>query len=172
MRTKGSPRQLEYRRLLAVQRLLDGYSVEEVAEFLATDASSIRRWRRLFLRAGWNGLLAHPVPGRPPRLTCTQEKIVLRWLSWPASEFGFATDLWSASRLAQLIAEEFQVVFNPDYLGTWLRQRGYTPQRPHRVAQERDPQQIQRWLRVDWPRIKKKPLASKRRWPSWTKAGC
>jgi hypothetical protein len=33
MRNQGSPEELEHRRFLAVRRLLEGYSTEEVAEF-------------------------------------------------------------------------------------------------------------------------------------------
>jgi hypothetical protein len=95
-------------------------------------------------------------PGRPAKLTSTQEKIVCRWLSDPPGEYGFPTDLWSAPRLAQLIEQVFGAHFNPDYLGTWLRQRGYTPQKPRRVPRERDDKAIARWLAEDWPRIKQK----------------
>ncbi|HYG36178.1 MAG TPA: helix-turn-helix domain-containing protein [Clostridia bacterium] len=76
MRTRGSPDLLEYRRLLATQRVLEGYTVEEVAEFFGIDASTVRRWRAHYQAGGWKALQAHPVSGRPPRLTCTQEKIV------------------------------------------------------------------------------------------------
>ena len=34
MRTKGSPDELEHRRQLAVQRSLEGFSTDEIAEFL------------------------------------------------------------------------------------------------------------------------------------------
>ena len=34
MRDKGTPAELEHRRLLAVQRVLEGYSAEEVGDFL------------------------------------------------------------------------------------------------------------------------------------------
>ena len=47
---------------------------------------------------------------------------MLRWLSDSPTEYGFATDLWSAPRLARLVAQEFGIRFHPDYLGTWLRQ--------------------------------------------------
>jgi putative transposase len=43
-----------------------------------------------------------------------------------------------------------------DYLITWLRQRGYTPQLPRLVPRERDEGKIARWLAEDWPRIKHK----------------
>ena len=97
-----------------------------------------------------------PVPGRPRTLTRTQEKVVLRWLRDSPLEHGFATELWTAARIAQLIEQEFGIVFNPRYLSTWLRDRGLTPQKPQRVARARDPDAIRRWLAADWPRIKKR----------------
>ncbi len=162
MRPQGSPAELEHRRILAVERIMEGYTTQEVAEFLGTDPSSVRRWRAQFEAGGWAGLLAQSVPGRPPRLSCTQQKIVRRWLRGLATEWGFATDLWSGPRLAQLIAEEFGLTFHPDYLGVWLRERGYSPQKPQRRARERDPERVAAWLANDWPRIKKKPPARAR----------
>ena len=71
--------------------------------------------------------MAKPVSGRPSKLTSTQEKIALRWLTESPTHHGFETDLWTAARLGQLIREEFGIRFNPRYLSTWLRERGYTP---------------------------------------------
>src|SRR3954471_22920391 len=107
MRTEGSPNELEDRRRLAVQRILDGYSTQEVADFLGVDPSSVRRWVAAFRSQGGEGLIARPVSGRPPKLTLMQEKIVRRWLCDSPSEHGFETDLWTARRLAQVIHEEF-----------------------------------------------------------------
>jgi transposase len=156
MRTIGHPAVLEYRRCLAVQRVVEGYSTKDVATFLGVDPSTVRRWVAAYGRHGGSGLEAQPVPGRPPKLTTTQEKIVLRLLSESPTEYGFPTELWSAPRLADLIEQAFAARFHPHYLSTWLRQRGYTPQKPRRVPRERDDEAIAEWLAEDWPRIKRK----------------
>jgi transposase len=150
--------------MLAVQRLLDGYTTEEVAEFFGIAPRSVRRWHREYQLEGWSALEARLVPGRPRQLSCTQEKVVRRWLAAPATEHGFVTELWSGPRLAQVIAEEFGIEFHPDYLGVWMRQRGYTPQRPQRVAREHDSKAIALWHQSDWSRIKKKRCDRARRW--------
>ena len=62
MRTIGSPTELERRRLLAVERVNEGYAPEEVAEFLGVDPSSVRRWVSAFRQDGVAGLAARPVP--------------------------------------------------------------------------------------------------------------
>jgi transposase len=156
MRPPGSPSELEHRRRLAVQRVLDGYSTQEVAEFLGVDPSTVRRWLAAFRARGSQGLSARPVPGRPPKLSRTQEKIALRWLADSPTEHGFETELWTGPRLGQLIREEFGIRLHPRYLSPWLRRRGYTPQEPQRVPRERDPKAITAWLEADWPRIKKR----------------
>jgi transposase len=172
MRTHGSPQELERRRCLAVQRLLEGCSVPEVADFLGVDARSVRRWWAAFADRGAGGLAARPAGGRPPKLSPTQEKIVQRWLADDPSEHGFAAGLWTAPRLAALIEQEWGIRFHREYLPTWLRARGLTPQRPRRQARERDPQAIDRWLARDWPRIKKRRGGGRRTCCGWTRAVC
>ncbi len=156
MRPIGSPAELQRRRSLAVQRVCEGYTTEEVADFLGVDPSSVRRWLAAFRQHGAAGLAARPASGRPPALTPAQEKIVLRWLADDPTTHGFGTGLWAAWRIGLLIEEEFGVHFNCNYLSCWLRQRGYTPQLPRRVPRERDDREIARWLAEDWPRIKRK----------------
>ena len=156
MRTPGSPIVLEYRRRLAVQRVHEGYSIEEVADFLGVAPSSVRRWVAAFRQQGVKGLSPRPVPGRPPKLNSTREKIVCRWLDDNPIEHGCATELWTADDLVRLIEQEWGIRLTPDYLTTWLRRRGFTPQKPRRKARERDDEAIAHWLEKDWPRIKKR----------------
>jgi len=160
MRSKGSPAELEHRRLLAVQRVLEGYSAEEVADFLGVDSRSVRRWLAVYRQAGETGLVARPASGRPPKLTRTHEKIISRWLADKPTGHGFATDLWTGPRLAHLIRQEFGIDLNSKYLTVWLRHRDFTPQKPRRVPRERDPEAIAAWLASDWPRIKKKRVGN------------
>jgi transposase len=140
-----------------VERVSEGYSTQEVADFLGVDPSTVRRWLAAYRDRGDAGLVVRPVSGRPSKLIPTQEKIALRWLTESPTHHGFETELWTAARLGQLIREEFGVGLNPRYLSTWVRDRGFTPQKPQRVARERDPKAIAAWLESDWPRVKKKP---------------
>jgi transposase len=156
MRSPGTPAELQRRRLLAVQRVSEGYTAEEVADFLGVAPRSVHRWLAAFRGRGAAGLTARPAPGRPAKLSSTQEKVVRRWLTDPPAEHGFATDLWTSARLARLIEEVWGIHFHPDSLTVWLRRRGYTPQKPRRRAREQDAAAVARWLAEDWPRIKKR----------------
>lgn len=171
MRSLGCAAELHRRRVLAVRRLDEGYSIQEVAAFLGVSFSSVWRWQQAFLLGGEAALAARPVPGRPRKLTRTQEKIALRWLQDLPTEHGFDTDLWTATRLAELIHDEWDIALNTRYMSRWLAARGYSPQRPQRVPRERSPQAIAAWLETEWTRIKKKQHATADTLFSLTKAG-
>lgn len=157
MRTAGSPTELESRRVQAVRRVTEGYSTAEVAEFFGVGQRTVRGWVRHWRRCGGDrALRAKAASGRPPKLTKTQERQVLAWLRHCPTRFGFSTSLWTAKRVAWLIAKRFNVRFNRRYLIRWLARRNITPQKPARVPRERDQDAIDHWIEHDWPRIKKK----------------
>jgi transposase len=155
LRTPGTPSELEHRRRLAVPRVLEGYSTEEVADFLGVDGSTVRRGVAAFRDQGDQGLVACPVPGRPRKLTATQEKIARRWLTESPLKLGFATARWTGPRLADLIQQELGIEFPPQDLNAGMRGRGFTPQKPPRVPRGRDPEALAKGLATQGPRIKK-----------------
>ena len=74
-----------------------------------------------------------------------------------AESAGFSSNLWTCPRVAGIIRKRFRVRYHVDHIGRLLRSMGWTPQKPQRRAVERDEEAIQRWIKQDWPRIKKKP---------------
>jgi len=157
MRSKGTAAELEARRRLAVQRVNDGWKRADVAAFLGVHLETVGEWVRAHAAGGDQALAATPHPGRTPFLTAAQEKQVFGWLAEKPTAHGFRTDLWTARRVAELIHKRLGVRFHPHYLREWLTRRDYTPQKPARRAKQRNPEVIDRWLKADWPRIKKKP---------------
>ena len=69
---------------------------------------------------------------------------------------GFPTDLWTCPRVAHLIQSLFGVRYHVDHIGRILHDLGWSPQKPERRAIERSETRIKEWIKVDWPRIKKK----------------
>lgn len=155
MRPHGSGPELERRRQLAVRRVLSGYTQTEVAQFLDVHLRSVQRWMHAYRKFGRAGLKAQPTPGRPSRLSAAQERQVLSWFRRSPRSFGFATELWTAGRVAEVIRRKFHREFHPHYISQWLARRRITPQKPERQARERDSREVRRWLREEWPRIKK-----------------
>jgi transposase len=160
MRARGSAEELERRRRLAIDRLHEGYTQQDVADFLDTNVRSIRRWWQQYRLHGDAGLNAKPQPGRPRKLSPRQEASVLHWLQRSPKAFGFATELWTAPRVAQVIQRKFGIDFHPRYLNQWLAERHISSQKPQRKARERNDAEIARWKKEDWPRIKNGRAAS------------
>jgi len=157
MRPAGNPETLERRRHKAINLLSEGWSPVEVARHVGVDRRSVRRWRAAHDRDGPDGVALRPAPGRPSKLDAKARRRLEKLLLKGARASGFPTDLWTCPRVGEVIRQAFGVDYHVDHLGRVLRSLGWTPQKPERQARERDEAAIRRWVKVDWPRIKKKP---------------
>ena len=155
MRPVGSPAELQRRRERAVALLGEGYQPVEVARMVGVDRRSVRRWKAAYRKRGSKALQSKPASGRPTKLNIKEKSQLDRALLKGAKAAGFDTDLWTCPRVAQLIEERFGVAFHVDHIGRLLKSLGWSPQKPSRRAVERDEERIRRWVKVDWPRVKK-----------------
>ena len=156
MRTKGSATELEARRRRAAEHFQAGKSLAETARLVGASLSSVKRWKRAWRKGGVAALAAKPHPGPTPKLSCEQKQELLAILKAGPVASGFKTDLWTSARVAKAVRKEFRVSYHPDHVGRILHDLGYTPQKLRRVAREQDAEAVERWLKKDWPRIKKK----------------
>src|SRR4030042_908255 len=116
MRPKGSAAELQARRLLAGQLLLEGGYVDEVAEIVGASESSVRRWRRAVEKGGLEALRAKPHPGRKPRLDAKQKRQLIEILLAGPRKAGYSTDLWTCRRVAGGVAKKLQGKYHPDHV--------------------------------------------------------
>ena len=136
--SRGTAAEREARRRLAVQRVTDGWTQQQVAAFLGVSARAVGMWVAAHRGRGDAGLAGKPHPGRKPFLTPAQEKRVLGWLSDKPTAHGFPTDLWTARRVAHLIRTKLAVAFHPGYLREWLARRaGFWAEYPRRASHSR-----------------------------------
>jgi transposase len=156
MRPKGSPKELEQRRMRARVLLDHGWSQAEVARHLGVTPGAISQWKKRYQRDGPEALKAIPHPGPKPKLTARQRSQLGRWLLKGARAHGYRTELWTLKRVAEVIRDRFGVQYDPS--GVWhvLRNMGWSCQKPERRARERDEPAIAQWRNQDWPRIKKR----------------
>ena len=161
---------LEERRMEAARLLREGHSQSEVARAVGVHRQSVSRWARELEQSGMRGLRKAERSGRPPKLTPAQLREVERALKRGPEAFGFATGLWTASRVRDLIEYRTGVRYHEDHVWRILRKLNWTCQRPTGKALERDEQAIRQWKKYRWPRIKKKRSASGAPSSSSTKA--
>src|SRR5271154_7169009 len=147
---------LEDMRRRAVTAVQEGQSPEAVGKAFGLNRTTIYDWLAQYRRGGWGALKAKPLAGRPPKLDDKK----LKWLYNTVTQknplqlkFQFA--LWTREMVAQLIREKYGLRLAANSVGRLLAQLGITPQKPLHRAMERDEALVQKWLKTEYPKIKK-----------------
>jgi transposase len=158
--------QREERRLAAGRLLQAGQlSHTDIARRLGVSRMAVGKWARQLRQhqGDMASLYTRPIPGRPARLSVEQWPRVLAVLNEGALKAGFETDRWTLLRIRAVILVAFGVRYHAHYLARRLKALGWSPQQPAVYARERDDALVQAWLRHDWPQIKKRLAATRRR---------
>ena len=123
---------------------------------------AVSQWLKRGRAGGREALNAHPPKGISPRLTIEQKAEVPALLAKGAEAYGFRGDVWTASRVAEVLERSFGVRYHRDHVGRLLREAGWSRQQPIERATQRDEEAIKAWSEQRWPALKKKPRRSTR----------
>lgn len=147
---------LEEMRRRAVMSVQAGHSPEILGQALGLNRTTIYDWLARYRRGGWDALKAKPLTGRPPKLAGKK----LRWIYKTVTQknpmqlkFPFA--LWTREMVAALIRKKYGVSLAANSVGRLLAQLGITAQKPLHRALERDEALVQKWLKAEYPKIRK-----------------
>ena len=155
MRPVGSPEELERRRRRAIALWEQGERPSVIIRILGVSSTSFYRWRGAALQ-GEDGLAAKQRV-RPMRLTADELLTLIAELKKGATAHGWRNELWTGERVGALIERLFHVTYSPDHVRKLLRQKlHWTSQKPERRGRERDEEEIKRWRKEEFPRIKKR----------------
>lgn len=127
----------------------------EVAKEVGASISSVFRWQEAFRRHGIKGLEGVPAKGRPAKLSPQQKRKLIGLLMRGPAALGYATDLWTTRRVAEVIGREFRIVYHPNHIWRVLVGLGWSCQKPERRARERDEAAIEEWKKGRWAALKK-----------------
>ena len=160
MRPSVPSKELEKRRRKAVGAVInEKMSAESVARQYQVRVRTLYRWLAAYRKLGDKGIQAKPAPGAPRKLTDKDLKLLEKKILKGAKAAGFANDLWTCARIAELIKRDFGVEYHFNHVGKILARMGWSPQRPEKRAIERDDRRIKGWVKTEFPRIKKKPAS-------------
>ncbi len=155
-RPRRDPKALERRRMQAADLFRRGVSPAEIARRLGVSHQIVSEWRKAWRRGGRAALRSAGQVGRPRKLTQAQLARVERALARGAEANGYATDVWTLPRVAEVIQRLTGVSYHPGHVWYLLRnQLDWTWQRPARRAVERDEEAIEQWVEKRWPQLKK-----------------
>jgi transposase len=154
---KHDHKTLETIRIMAVRRVREGEYPRAVIKSYGLCRTSIYRWLRAEKAGGMAALKARRHPGPAPTLTDQQKQQVRRWICGKdPRQYGFDFGLWTRRIVAEMIRQKFQKKLSVTSVGRLLAELQITPQKPLRRAYERDPQAVEQWKTVDYPKLKKR----------------
>ena len=160
----GAPRKADWReerRKRAWHLKEQGWQQKDIAAALGVSEGAVSQWLKRGREQGVEALNAHPPKGVMPRLTAEQKGQMPGLLAKGAEAYGFRGDVWTASRVAVVIARTFGVRYHRDHVGRLMREAGWSRQKPVERASQRNEAAIKKWSQERWPQIKKKPRRSK-----------
>jgi transposase len=127
----------------------------EIARRLGVSHQIVSEWRKAWRRGGRAALRSAGHVGRPRKLTKSQLARVEHALARGAEANGYATDVWTLTRVAEVIQRLTGVSYHPGHVWYLLRnQLDWTWQRPARRAVERNEEAIEEWVKKRWPQLK------------------
>ncbi|HQF20154.1 MAG TPA: IS630 family transposase [Kiritimatiellia bacterium] len=143
-----------------VMMLQAGKTYREVAALLDVSTTALQNWMSLFREGGMDALCpkrrgrAH---GAKRRLKARQEQVIQRQIADKDPEqLKLPFVLWTRPAVGELIWKRYGVRLPVRTLGEYLKRWGYTPQRPKKRADEQQPEEVQRWLNVEYPAIERR----------------
>jgi transposase len=152
----------EWRRLRALHLKQQGWYQRDIADALGASEEAVSRWLARARDGGPEALRARPAPGRPPKLSPAQKRLIPEFPWHGAEAYGFRGDVWTCARVAWVLEEEFGVRYHKDHVGRLLKELRWTPQVPIRRALQRDEGAIQRWRDEAWPELQKRARRERR----------
>jgi transposase len=151
----------EERRKRAWDLKQHGWKQQTIAQALGVSEGAVSQWLKRGRDGGRAALNAHPPKGVPARLSAEQKAQIPLWLAQGAEAYGFRGNVWTASRVAQVIYRNFGVRYHRDHVGRLLREAGWSRQQPIERATQRNEAAIKQWSEQRWPALKKKPRRTK-----------
>lgn len=153
-----SPKAQEALRIRVMKLIGEGMPVSQAARTFGVSRMAIYNWQKVVGHGGLRRLRAKK-RGRPPgtQLRPHQAALATRLITDRCPDqvkLPFA--LWTRAAVQQLLAERFGLEVSVWTVGRYLKRWGFTPQKPVRRAYERDPEAVRRWLRQQYPAIRRR----------------
>lgn len=141
----------------AVMQVQAGESPEIVAKGMGINRTTIYDWLALYRKGGWGALDAKKRGGRKPKLNGKAMSWIHKTITMKNPlQLKFPFALWTCDIIRQLIRSRFGVKLSQASVNRLLHQLGLSAQRPLWRAYQQNPEAVEKWLKKEYPAIKRK----------------
>jgi transposase len=144
-------------RLRTVDAVRSGMSKVEAAEIFGVNRGTVHRWMKEY-REGGKRALKKKKQGRPKgkRIGNEDSRMIARTITdRTPDQLKLPFMLWTREAVRDLVHKRTGIFVSLPTVGRWLKDWGFTPQKPVRRAFEKDPDAVKRWLAEEYPKIRK-----------------
>lgn len=136
----------------AVRKL--GYSPETIAETYNFNRSCIYRWLNQYDQGGFDALESKMPPGAEPLITVKIEEWLKNTIldSTPV-KFGYDTNLWTCTIIANLLKQEFNIDVSDSTIRLHLKAMNLSCQKPEYQDLKMDDKDVDNFLNNKFPLI-------------------
>jgi transposase len=159
MSTKhGSLSPQELKRLQGGDLILNGYDTDEIATIVGVSESAVRKWRKKLEDHDDDitCLCRKQGSGTTSLLTDEQKEQLKRIILDGAVKAGYPVERWTSKIVADVIQKTFGIEMAPRTVRDLLPTLGLSPQMPIVMSHKHSDEEVLRWAKQDWKRIKKK----------------
>jgi transposase len=139
-----------------------GWRQRVIAQALEVAEQTVSKWLARARAGGPDVLQAREVPGRPPKLSAEQQRLIPEFLWHGPESYGFRGQVWTCARIAYVIEEEFGIRYHKAQVSRLLKALHWTPQMPITRATQRDEAAIERWRAEVWPDLQRQARKERR----------
>lgn len=130
-----------YHRLHVVLHVLKGASCYEAARIYDHSPRSVENWVHRLTTHGLAGLWEGERPGRPSRLSPSQQEKLRKHLLFSPRKFGYDQNIWDGPLLSHHLKKQFSVHLRVRQCQNLFHRLGFTLQRPRRQPAKADPKE-------------------------------
>ena len=140
-------------RIIAIKSAASGMSVEKISQLLNISDVTVRSFIKKYLLSGLRGLYRKRPSGRPPKLTKSQKKQLMRTIDKGPSQAGFPGNCWRSPMIQHWLYTNFKVVYSVKYISQLLKNMGYSFQKARFVSDHLDQEKRKEWIEEKFPEI-------------------
>ena len=147
-------------RMRVIALIEQGVTKKEVAKIFGVNKNSITNWVKRYQANGKKGLVGSKrgVKSEDKKLLSSEQELAIQEMiiDKMPDQLKLSFSLWTRKAVKELIERELGVVLAITTTGDYLRSWGFTPQKPKKKAYEQNPKAVEKWIKDEYPKIKKK----------------